>query len=237
MGRYPFCVMPHPLSISVVIPLHEGERFIVEAVESVLAQIERPFEVIVVDDGSTDAGPEIVAAMDGVLLLRQPNRGPGSARNRGVAEAQGDLVAFLDQDDLLRPMALRRHREALEAQPATCLSVCGQRFALLEGEPAPPWQRPELLGLETIAWTPSCVCVRRAAFDEIGPFDESMRTTSDLIWFQRYRAGGWPFVEIDETLVDRRVHGRCQSGDAASIRREMLEVARRAAAARRGASS
>lgn len=237
MGRYPFCVMPHPLSISVVIPLHEGGRFIVEAIESVLAQIERPFEVIVVDDGSTDAGPEIVAAMDGVTLLRQANRGPGAARNRGVAEAQGDLVAFLDQDDLLRPAALRRHRETLEASPSARLSVCRQRFTLLEGETVPEWQRPELLGLETIAWTPSCLCVRRAAFDEIGRFDEAMRTTSDLIWFQRYRAGGWPYVEIDETLVDRRVHSRCQSGDAVSIRGEMLEVARRAAAARRGASS
>ena len=64
-----------------------------------------------------------------------------------------------------------------------------------------------------------------------------MRATSDLIWCQRFRAAGWPFVEIEETLVDRRVHGRCQSGDAASIRREMLEFARRAAAARREAAS
>ena len=237
MGRYSSCVMPHPLSISVVIPLHEGERFIAAAIASVLAQEEPPSEILVVDDGSTDRGPEIAAAMEGVTLLRQANRGPGAARNRGVAESRGDLVAFLDQDDLLRPTALRRHRETLEAAPSARLSVCRQRFTLLEGETVPEWQRPELLGLETVAWTPSCLCVRRAAFDEIGRFDESMRTTSDLIWFQRYRAGRWSFVEIDETLVDRRVHGRCQSGDAVSIRREMLEVARRAAAARRGASS
>lgn len=228
--------MPGPPTISVVIPLHEGERFIAAAIESVRAQTERPCEVIVVDDGSTDGGPAIAAAMEGMTLLRQANRGPGAARNRGIAESRGDLVAFLDQDDLLRPLALRRHREALEGQPAAMLSVCRQRFALLEGEAVPDWQRPELLGVETIAWTPSCLCIRRTAFDGIGRFDEALRTTSDLLWCQRFRAARFPFVEIDETLVDRRVHGRCQSGDVASIRREMLEFARRAAASRRGSA-
>ena len=145
------------LSISVVIPLHEGERFIAAAIASVLAQEEAPREVIVVDDGSTDGGAEIAAAIAGVTVLRQENLGPGAARNRGIAHSRGELIAFLDQDDLWRPAALRRHREAFEAKPTAMLSICGQRFELLEGEPAPPWQRPELLGRETVAWTPSCL--------------------------------------------------------------------------------
>jgi glycosyltransferase involved in cell wall biosynthesis len=223
-------------TMSLVIPLHQGERFIAEAIGSVLAQEEPPHELIVVDDGSTDRGPEIAAAIPEVSLLRQENHGPGAARNRGVAASTGELIAFLDQDDLLRPAALRRHREALEGDPAAMISVGRQRFDLLEGEPRPPWQRPELLGEEIVAWTPSAICVRRTIFEAAGMFDESLQATSDLLWFQRVRSSGVRAVELDETLVDRRVHAGCQSADASTIRREMLEVFRRAAAKReRGA--
>lgn len=222
-------------TVSLVIPLHEGARFIAAALASVRDQDESPREVIVVDDGSTDAGPSIVEAIGGVVLIRQEPRGPGAARNRGVDAATGDLIAFLDQDDLLRPAALRRHRESLEASPEALLSVCRQRFALLEGEAIPEWQRPDLLDRETIAWTPSCMCARREAFERVGRFDESLRATSDLLWCREFRGRGLPFVELPETLVDRRVHPRCQSGDGATIRREMLEVFRRATASRRRA--
>lgn len=220
-------------AVSLVIPLHQGERFIAAAIASVREQDDPPREVIVVDDGSTDAGPSIVDAIGGVVLIRQEPRGPGAARNRGIAAATGELIAFLDQDDLLRPAALRRHRQTLDAHPAAMLSVCRQRFSVLDGEAVPEWQRPDLLDRETIAWTPSCLCLRRQAFERVGPFDESLRATSDLLWCREFRASGLPFVEIDETLVDRRVHPRCQSGDGATIRREMLEVFRRAAASRR----
>jgi glycosyltransferase involved in cell wall biosynthesis len=219
--------------VSLVIPLHQGERFIAAAIASVREQDDPPREVIVVDDGSTDAGPSIVEAMEGVVLLRQEQRGPGAARNRGIEAATGELIAFLDQDDVLRPAALRRHRETLDAHPEAMLSVCRQRFAMLDGEIVPEWQRPDLLDRETIAWTPSCLCIRRAAFEQIGLFDESLRATSDLLWCREFRGRGLPFIELEETLVDRRVHARCQSGDGATIRREMLEVFRRAAASRR----
>jgi len=220
-------------TISVVIPLHEGERFIAEAIASARDQDHPPREVIVVDDGSTDAGPSIVEAIGGVVLLRQDPRGPGAARNRGIEAATGELIAFLDQDDLLRPAALRRHRETLDAHPEAMLSVCRQRFAVLDGEVVPEWQRLDLLDRETIAWTPSCLCIRRETFRRIGLFDESLHATSDLLWCREYRGHGLPFVELEETLVDRRVHARCQSADGATIRREMLEVFRRAAASRR----
>jgi hypothetical protein len=78
--------------------------------------------------------------------------------------------------------------------------------------------------------------VRRTIFEAAGMFDESLQATSDLLWFQRVRSSGVRAVELDETLVDRRVHAGCQSADASTIRREMLEVFRRAAAKReRGA--
>jgi len=221
------------LRVSLIIPLYQGERFIAEAVASALSQEEPPAEVIVVDDGSTDGGPGIVRDMPGVVCLRQSNRGPAAARNAGVEAASGDLIAFLDQDDLLRPAALRRHREVLAATPDARLSVCRQRIDLLPGESLPPWQRAEHIGGEVLAWTPSCICCRRQIFRELGPFAEGLRATSDLEWFRAFRYRRLPFAELAETLVDRRVHAGAQSGDAVTFRREMLEFAMRAAVANR----
>lgn len=217
------------MRVSVIVPLHQGARFIADALESLRRQDEPPAEVLVIDDGSTDQGPEVVLRFPEATLMRQPQGGPAAARNRGLAAATGDLVAFLDQDDLLRPAALRRHRETFEARPEVVLSVCRQRFALADGELLPSWQRPELVGAETVAWTPSCLCMRRSVFDTIGRFDESLRATSDSEWVRLFRASGLPFATIDETLTDRRIHAGCQSGDAATIRRELLALARRAA--------
>ncbi len=221
------------LRISLIVPLHQGERFIAEAIDSALLQEEPPAEIIVVDDGSTDRGPEIVQAVPGVTLIRQDRAGPGAACNRGIMAAHHDIIALLDQDDLLRPEALRRHREALEAAPDALLSVCRQRFSVMPGEPTPAWQRTELIGSEVLSWTPSCVCIRRGAFERFGRFDESLRATSDFEWFRVFRASGAPFAQIDETLVDRRIHAGCQSADAATLNMEMLNLARRAVNSRK----
>lgn len=221
------------LRVSLIIPLYQGERFIAEAVASALDQEERPAEIIVVDDGSTDGGSEIARGLPDVRYLRQSNRGPAAARNAGVAAASGELIAFLDQDDLLRPAALRRHREALAATPDAKLSVCQQRIGLLPGEPLPAWQRAEHVGTDVLTWSPSCVCLRRQVFQELGRFDEGLKATSDMEWFRVFRARRLVFAEIRETLVDRRVHAGAQSGDAETCRRELLEFARRAALANR----
>lgn len=224
------------LRISLIVPLYQGQRFISDALESVRAQDQPADEIIVVDDGSTDAGPQIVETFAGVQLIRQANAGPGAARNRGIAVASHEVIALLDQDDLLRPHALRRHREALESNPNALVSVCKQRFGLFPGESMPQWQRADLIGTDVLSPTPSCMCFRKAAFDRLGRFDESLRATSDFEWFRLYRAWGLPCASIQETLVDRRVHAHCQSGDAATVRTEMLLLAHRAASSRTGSS-
>src|ERR1700722_11062092 len=94
---------PH-LTVSCVIPVFNGERFLAEAIESVLAQSYETSEIIVVDDGSTDGTKTVAARFDQrVAYVEQSNAGPASARNHGIQRASGDFIAFLDSDDLWHP--------------------------------------------------------------------------------------------------------------------------------------
>src|SRR5687768_3446883 len=109
--------------ISVVIPAYNGEVFLEQAIQSALEQTWPRAEVVVVDDGSTDRSAEIAASYP-VKLVRQENRGVAAARNRGIDEARGDLLSFLDQDDIFRPEKLERQFEALRTQPDARMSSC-----------------------------------------------------------------------------------------------------------------
>src|SRR4051812_34634741 len=100
--------------ISIVIPVYNGEAFMEQAIESALGQTWPRTEVVVVDDGSSDQSAEIAASYP-VKLVKQGNEGVAAARNRGVDEAEGDLLSFLDQDDMIRPEKLERQLEALLA--------------------------------------------------------------------------------------------------------------------------
>src|ERR1044072_7097933 len=93
--------------VSVIIPVYNGARFLLAALESVFAQTYRPFEVIVVDDGSADDSGRIAQSFSGVHYIRQANQGVAAARNTGIEAARGEFYAFLDQDDLWTPEKLR----------------------------------------------------------------------------------------------------------------------------------
>ncbi|MFC2106017.1 glycosyltransferase family 2 protein, partial [Candidatus Bipolaricaulota bacterium] len=93
-----------PLPVSAIIPVFNGERFLVEAIESVLAQDYDPLEIIIIDDGSTDNTPRIAAGYaDRIRYVRQENGGPAAARNAGLLHSHGEAVSFLDADDLWTP--------------------------------------------------------------------------------------------------------------------------------------
>ncbi len=106
-------------TVSVIMPLYQGEATVVRALRSALAQTHPPLEIIVVDDGSTDAGPERVRALDDprIVLIRQANAGCGAARNLGIARARGDWLAFLDADDEWLPHFFERAARAFARYP------------------------------------------------------------------------------------------------------------------------
>jgi glycosyltransferase involved in cell wall biosynthesis len=179
--------------ISVVIPTYNAAAVVVEAVESALVQTLPPAEVIVVDDGSTDDTPERLARFGPpVRVIRQPNGGVSAARNRGLAEAAGDLIAFLDADDVWHPDKLRRQAEAFARRPD--LGLLGTLTV--------PWPGafPSEMRAGCVADVPlddlvvknhfvtSTVVVRRDVARAVGEFDGTLSGPEDYDYWLRAAA-------------------------------------------------
>ena len=140
--------MGKPL-VSIIMPCYNGEAFLAEAVGSVLAQTFRDFELIVVDDGSTDGSADILARyVDPVRVIRQTNRGVSAARNVGIAAARGDFIAFLDADDTWESEFLDEMVKGM-ADPRTAIAYCGwQNVGVGAGKPfvPPDYEGPDKMG-------------------------------------------------------------------------------------------
>ena len=194
--------MSAPL-VSVVIPVYNGARFLGEALASVFAQDFRPLEVIVVDDGSTDATAAVAAGFAEATYLRQDNAGVAAARNAGIARARGELVALLDGDDVWLPEKLRLQIDHLRAHPALGM-VCALYQNFLEpGTPRPPWLSERALGEPQVGGI-SNLLARAEVLRRVGPFDP--RDWSDLDWSLRARDAGFVMGVVQEVLLRRRVH-------------------------------
>jgi glycosyltransferase involved in cell wall biosynthesis len=177
------------VKVSVVIPTYGRARQVEQALSSVLAQTFGDFEVVVVDDGSPE--PLRLAAADGrVRLVRhETNRGPSAARNTGIRAARGELVAFLDSDDLWFPKKLERQVALLEdGRYGAC--VTGFEYDTEEGfsveAPRRPrsWLRELSMGCRLSPG--STLAVRRACYETVGLYDEAMRRHEDYDWLLRF---------------------------------------------------
>lgn len=165
-------------TVSVVIPAYNPGAFLREAVDSVIAQEPAPLEILVIDDGSTE--PLDVPEHPLVRVIRQPNTGVGAARNRGVAEGRGELVAFLDADDVWYPGKLAAQLPLMGPE----VGLCSCDFDLIiEGEPRRPGWGGGAADYQTLlkgnAFNPSGVIVRRSVLLEAGGFDERLPRAED----------------------------------------------------------
>ena len=191
--------MDWPL-VSVVIPVHNGEAYLADAVASVRAQDYPALEIIIVDDGSTDDTPALVARLGGdIRTVRQAQAGPAAARNRALALARGDVVACLDADDLWPPDKLRTQVARLLADPA--LAVVLGRVQPLGPSEAEPTGGVMAVHLGSAVF-------RRSVFDRVGLFDERLTYSEDHDWFLRAREQGVPMTVLNQvTLLYRRHDG------------------------------
>jgi len=217
------------LSVSVIIPVFNGERFLAEAIESVLAQAYHPLEIIVVDDGSTDSTGEIAHRFaDQISYMRQPNRGPAAARNAGLRHAQGDLINFLDHDDLWTPGKLASQGPAFAKSPSVKI-VLGhlQRLKLTHSHGFVSHGSPELslnLGASLI---------RRQVFHAVGTFDESLRWAEDLDWYMRARELGVSILVQNDVVLFYRRHDTNLTNQTQETNRGAVQAVRRSLERRR----
>lgn len=216
-------------TVSVVIPAFNVEGFIKQAVDSARCQTVRPTEVLVVDDGSSDA-TRTVAERAGATVLRTPrNSGPASARNIGIRAACGELIAFLDADDLWEPGHLAACVALLDAHPDAAVA-----FSLVRkfgsADDCPPALLPEgvPVSLVQVLWeanplAQSAAVVRRSALLEVGAYRDGMRLSEDYeLWFRLARR--YPFVCTHDRLVRYRVHDEQHSLQLVALLRSAWQI-------------
>jgi glycosyltransferase involved in cell wall biosynthesis len=211
----------HPL-ISVVMPCFNAQDYLREAVDSVLAQTYDNIELIVIDDGSTDRSLDLLQDYgERIRVIRQANRGPYPARNLGVAESRGELLAFLDADDWWSPDCLEKLAGALAAHPQAAVAYCGWQNVGKDGGRSDPYVPPdyeladkaERFLRAAAPWPIHAALLRRPVFDAVGGFDLDLHSCMDYDLWLRI-AVARPIVRVPEVMAFYRHHA---SGQITSV--------------------
>jgi len=220
-----------PPRVSVVIPAYNAAAFVQRAVDSVLEQSFHDFELLVVDDGSTDTTRQVLAGYGNRLrLLAKENGGPAAARNHGLQHAHGEYVAFLDADDYWKPEKLQRQVDLLDSRPE--IGFCSTATDVVDnkGHPAGKWPciqnagpLPDILFMQgtVISGSTSGVLARRHLISEIGGFDSTLRGFEDPdLWIRLAARTGYQCISETLTMVVRTPHS--VSGNMVNMRRATL---------------
>ena len=217
--------------VSAIIATHNRAELVGQAIKSALSQTVRPAEIIVVDDGSSDSTPQVLSEYGSdIRILRQPNRGRSAARNAGVKHAQGDIIAFLDSDDIWLPEKLEKQLAAFKASPGAGLvhtfsdvvDAKGAQLPRETGRRQQLYRRALKRGYTYEGMSQECimflstVAVRRECWERSGPMDTAIPAFEDWDWYLRAAV----YTEI-ATIPETLVHFRKHAGNTSS--REFLE--------------
>jgi glycosyltransferase involved in cell wall biosynthesis len=218
-------------TISAVIPVYNGQRFIAEAIESLKNQSRPPDEIIVVDDGSTDCTSEIVQSYDGVIYHRQDNQGPSKARNTGIRMARGDYIVLQDADDRSVPHRLLKQAEILDCNPevgvvypdVVIIDENGKRLNTLKSEGFYPIKENFLAALldRQLIPCPQAIMTRKICLETV-PYPEHLVNAEDY-WLTIHLAKRFSFYYLPEVLYEYRRH----SGNLTNHHIQQLEAERR----------
>jgi len=191
--------------VSVIIPAYNREAYLGEAIESALRQTRPPDEIVVVDDGSTDRTAEIAQSFGKtVRCLSQANQGAGAARNAGLQATRGNLVAFLDSDDLWLERKLEIQIAFLQAHPELDLVTCHMKSFL--SPEIDPTTVPAFDEKAIAACNSTSLLARRKIFTRVGLFEAELRDGEFIDWFGRAQEKGIRYQILPDLLVLRRVH-------------------------------
>jgi glycosyltransferase involved in cell wall biosynthesis len=193
--------------VTVIIPAHNSGVYLAPALDSILAQKHRPIEILVVDDGSTDATVETVRGYaPEIRVIEQEQRGHPAARNTGIRAAAGEFLAFLDHDDLWNPDKLKLQIASFERNPALDLV-----FGHIQNFFTPEMPKEECDRL-AVPLQPlpgllqGAMLARRRSFDRVGLFSEERSIGDFLDWYGRAMVAQMNIEMLPETVVYRRIH-------------------------------
>lgn len=219
--------------VTVVIPCFNQASFLVDAIESVLAQTHAAIELIVVDDGSDDNTAAVAERYERVRLLRQANKGAPSARAAGLEAGGGELIAFLDSDDRLLPRAIEVGAEALREKPECAIAVGACRNIDAGGRPIDVPDQPLIHADHYVALLKSCfilsgssVLFRREAVEEVGGFDRDLALGDDYDLYLRI-ARRFPIHCHGRVVTEYRRHSASLTADPIATLRGELRALRR----------
>ncbi|MFT4115538.1 glycosyltransferase family 2 protein [Bradyrhizobium sp.] len=223
--------------VTVIIPVYNGALYLAECVASVLDQTLAASEVIIVDDGSEDATPDVAAALGGrVRYHRIPHGGLPYARNAGIALVQTELIAFVDSDDLWLPRKLELQVAALaQAKPPAIIFGHLQQFVSPDLAP----EEAALLRASDAAipgWLGSTLLMRKRDFELAGRFDESLALGEFIEWSSRARDAGIEQIMIPETVCRRRLHRANMSRGMSSKQMQYAQMLKKVLDRRRGST-
>ena len=206
---------------SVIIPVFNGERFLEEAICSVIEQSYKPVELIIVDDGSNDGTVDIIKKYEKYLRSHsQVNQGQVYAMNTGLTLAEGQYVSFLDSDDLLLKDKLLHHISFMEMKKEVDILISKMEIFYDK-----TFQNN--IHVEEEGYNLSCATIRRSAFDSVGKFDIQYKHAKEMEWLIRARSCGKIIKMDDEIVLRRRLHDKNMSYDVTMRKREMMQVLRR----------
>ena len=226
--------MPDP-RVTVIVAAYNGEKFLKETLESVFAQDFPSFEVVFVDDGSEDGTAEIARSFP-LRYVRQANQGLPAARNTGLGQARGELIAFLDDDDVLPPTKLSVQAGYLDEHPETGC-VLGRQEWIFDGVEPPPMPRDQLFG-EVGGIQLVTAMIRRGVLEDLGGFDPTYSYAEDRDLFIRMREHGVEIAVLPDVVLHKRLHGTNMTMDPPATHpmlrslREKLERERHAGGGR-----
>ena len=220
--------------VSVIIPVYNGERYLRQAIESVLAQSYRPIEILVVDDGSTDGTADIARSYPEVRYIHQANQGQGAAMNAGIKVSGGEYISFLDADDLWPPDKLRIQAEYLFKNPQVGYVIAKLRNFLEPGVLAPVPTTRDLMLTDYTALSTGTLMARKAVFDRVGGFDIHYGHAKDVDWFIRAKEAGIQMAILPEVLLLRRLHETNRSYRTKARTSEFLRVLKTSIDRKRG---
>ncbi len=221
----------HQVKVSVLISTYNRANFLPEAIDSLLKQTRVPDEIIVVDDGSTDNTPEVLAKYGApVISIYQANKGAASGRNTAWRASSGDLITFLDSDDTLAPTSIERRASYLETHPAINIVYTGAHMTDMQGNVLSWFRKPPLpegmIFSEIIArhaFPIHAVMFRRICISMNMPFDESLTANEDYDLWVRLAADNL-IASINEPLANYRVHNNMMTGSSDHILNTLIKL-------------